>query len=168
MKIALVCTCLFFCPLPSSAQHSGDSLRPLTRLAYAGAAVGAMSLVDYIAFGLNDHKAPFPYRPIQALVQTAIFYLLYELCDLKTALVFGTLAWTWNLDLAFYGWANLLNPAWNGRWENRSHNGLLNSEITWAGWTPIGLLRPPETPIARDAIIAQSLVGISLSVALAW
>ena len=147
-----------------------------TKLERAGYVVGsslAFSLIDYVGYSLvrkaNYGPGPGWYRLFEGAVQAGVSYFLYKECGLSSAISFNLIWWTWGMDFEWYGWANLLNPASDGeRWENRTHNGLQGREISWAGWTPIGLLRPQGSLIARDALITQAIVGFSVSVALLW
>ena len=73
--------------------------------------------------------------------------------------------WTWNDDFAYYGWGYVtsLFP-----WESRSESGLRFREYNSAGWTPLGLLRPQGSMIAKSALEAQAVVGLSISMAILW
>ncbi len=160
------------------AVSAGDSMRVFrfppqeslaTKLEHAGYVCGAtlaFSLFDYIGYNLvrGENGAPFSYRILQSLVQAAITYFLYEKCGINSAVSFNLIWWTWGSDIAYYGWADALNPKWAR--DNRTNNGLQGKEITWAWWTPIGLLRKKDSPIARNALIAQATVGFAISVAI--
>ncbi len=140
-----------------------------TKLENGGYVLGAtllFSLFDYVGYNLvrGNNKAPFSYRILQTTVQAAITYFLYKECGINSAVSFNLIWWTWGTDIGYYGWANALNPGWAR--DNRVNNGLQQREITWAWWTPIGLLRKKDSPIARSSLIAQAIVGFSLSVAI--
>ena len=154
----------------SSQSYAQDSTRA-KRIEYVlGASLG-FSLIDYVGFNIairQLHNSEPVYHTIQTLIQAAITYFLYETCGLKSAIAFNLIWWTWTDDLAYYGWGYLLNPPNAAHWENRSHNGLMSEGITWAYWTPIGLLRPAHDKIFRDALLTQSMVGLSVSVPLLW
>jgi hypothetical protein len=166
MKVAIIVLIILFAkPYSANAQ---DSTR-LTRIEYVIGASLAFSLIDYVGFNIDvrqHHHSEWMYHGIQSALQAAITYFLYETCGLKSALAFNLIWWSWADDLGYYGWAYALNPPTG--WENRSFNGLQNHEITWAYWTPIGLMRPSRVNIARDAVIAQSIIGVSLSIPLLW
>lgn len=140
----------------------------LERVSYVIGASLAFSLFDYVAFNAvvfapsnTDHSVPFAYRAVQASVQTALSYFLYKQVGLSSTVSFNLIWWTWGDDFGWYGWCNLINPA--APWYNRSFNGLQTNGITWAGWTPIGLLRKQKTVISRDVLVSQSVIGFSLS-----
>ena len=97
-------------------------------------------------------------------------YLLYDQLGLPSAVAFNMMWWSWCDDLGFYGWANAIDPPRppGSEWENRDFNGLKQNHITWAYWTPIGLLRPKGAVIARDALIGQAAVGATISIAQLW
>ena len=151
-----------------------DSTR-LKRIEYVAGASLAFSLIDYVGLNLvrTQHGPGFLYRCVEATEQTAISYFLYKTCGLSSVIAFNLIWWTWGDDLAYYGWTNLLNPAspnsFNSYvWENRTNSGLLLPNINWAGWTPIGLLRPQGSWIARNALIAQAVIGFSVSIGILW
>jgi hypothetical protein len=149
-----------------SGLRAQDSTR-LERFEYVVGASLGFSLFDYVGYNLVKHDKNITlYRLLQGTVQAAITYFLYEKLGLTSALSFTLLWWTWVDDVAYDGWANVINP---GRpWENRSFHTLQSTEISWAGWTPIGLLRPKHSNIARDALLAQAVVGLSISLAILW
>ena len=145
-----------------------------TKLERIGYVVGAsllFSLMDYVGtnmvvFAPNNPslKIPFVYRIVQSAVQTGLSYFLYRQCGLSSTISFNLIWWTWSDDFMWYGWAYVLNP---GRpWYNRSNNGLQTNNVTWASWTPVGLLRKPFSIISRDVLVTQSLIGFSIAVTL--
>lgn len=154
-----------------------DTLHPSTKLERAAWVVGsslAWSLFDYVGYnylrrGYANNSSPFGYRVVQSILQWGIAYMLYEKFGLPTAISFTLTWWTWNDDLAYYGWANVFNPARPPDchcWENREHNGLRDDHITWAYWTPLGLLRPKGDVIPRSILIPQAVLGFALSIAI--
>ncbi len=157
-----------------SSLHAQDSTR-LERIGYVVGASLAFSLADYIGYSfarvdnVNGHAAWW-YHAIQISLQTAISYVLYKKFGLPSTIAFNLIWWSWGDDLAYYGWANLINPPHpdGGLWEDRDHNGLRDNQITWAGWTPIGLLRPQGSLIARSTLISQAMVGLAISIAIIW
>ncbi len=167
MRIIIIAFALLFGSLaPLRAQ---DSTR-LDRYGYVIGASLAYSLFDYVGFNLTKEHSTVvrdAYRGIQVATQIAISYFLYKTLGLTSAISFNLIWWTWNDDLAYYGWANALNPH-HPPWENRTDNGLMLRDIDWAGWTPIGLLRPYGTNIARSTLIAQAMIGLTVSLAILW
>lgn len=140
----------------------------LERIAYVIGASLVFSLYDYIAFHKvvfapdnKDLSVPFAYRVAQSTVQGALSFFLYEQVGLSSAVAFNTIWWTWGDDLAFYGWLNLINAA--APWYNRSFNGFQGNGVTWAGWTPVGLVRPQKTIISKDVLITQAVIGFSIA-----
>jgi hypothetical protein len=152
--------------LITSSALAQDSTR-LTRYEYVVGATLAYSLIDYYGFNIigTEWHAKSVYRVLQVGIQTAITYFLYKELGLTSAISFNLIWWTWGTDLTYYGWANALNSF---AWEGRKHTGLMSREIDWAGWTPIGLLRPRHSLIARDALVAQAIIGFSVSMAILW
>ena len=144
------------------------STRP-ERMEYVLGATAAFSLFDYIGYNLvrKNAEASTIYRIVQGVTQAAISYILYKTVGLSSAISFNLIWWTWGDDIAYYGWTQLFNPA-GPVWENRTNSGLRDPEVYWAGWTPIGLLRPQGSLIARDALLAQAMIGFSISMAILW
>jgi hypothetical protein len=153
----------------NNSAKAQDSTR-LERYGYVIGASLAYSLFDYVGWSLerNDNfRTTSLYRILEGTVQAAITYFLYKECGLSSAISFTLLWWTWVDDLAYYGWANVLNPHWPP-WENRTVTGLMGNGVTWAGWTPIGLLRKQGSVIDKYALIAQAIVGFSISMPILW
>ncbi|HZK75705.1 MAG TPA: hypothetical protein VFD13_02245 [Candidatus Kapabacteria bacterium] len=153
------------------AQAQADTSR-LDRYAYVLGSSLVFSLVDYIGYNLlkkahgeQGFKAPASYRIAEGLSQAAITYFLYSVCGLKSAIAFNLIWWTWNDDFAYYEWEQLLDffP-----WDHRSGSGLRFREYNSAGWTPIGLTRPQGSMIARSTLIAQAVIGFSISMPILW
>ncbi|MDP4199689.1 MAG: hypothetical protein Q8922_03700 [Bacteroidota bacterium] len=151
-----------------------DSLRA-QRFEYVIGATAAFSLFDFLAYSGgrtvfnfdNGSSGLMVYHILQSSLGVAINYFLYRTCGLPAALAFDLTWWTWGDDLAFYGWADALNLP--SPWLNRTDNGLRNNpEISWASWTPIGMVRPKGSSIARSTIVAQAIVGFSISLAFLW
>ncbi|MDP4199688.1 MAG: hypothetical protein Q8922_03695 [Bacteroidota bacterium] len=156
--------------LLASSTRAQDRLR-VQRIEYVIGSSLAFSLLDYVGFNLDVrqlHNIAWVYHGIQSVAQAAITYFLYKTCGLSSAIAFNLIWWTWGDDLGYYGWAYALNPPSHGSWENRVYNGLQSHQISWAYWTPIGLLRPRSALIARDALVAQAIVGLSVSMAILW
>ena len=152
--------------LLNSPVRAQDSTR-LARFEYVIGSTLAFSMFDYFGFNIVStewHEGAI-YRVLQVGAQAAITYFLYKNLGLSSAISFNLIWWTWGTDLTYYGWANAFNSF---AWEGRKHTGLMGDEIDWAWWTPIGLLRPKDSQIARSALIAQAVVGLSVSIAIIW
>ncbi len=154
-----------------SAKAQADST-PVERYGYVVGATLAFSLADYAAFNLvkksyggGDFQVPFAYRLCAGITQAAITYFLYKMCGLSSAISFNLIWWTCGDDFAYYGWGDLLS--WFP-WESRAQSGLRFTEYNSAGWTPIGLLRQQGSYIAKNALIAQAVIGFSVSMAIIW
>ena len=184
VKIILFLTLfLSLAVLPAKAQSwttqdstKTDGAQRLERIEYVVGASLAFSLFDYVGYNLvrTNSSSPSWYRLLEGTVQTAISYFLYKECGLSSVISFNLIWWTWGDDMAYYGWTNLLNPASPNRlnpdsdWENRTNSGLKIRDIGWAGWTPIGLTRPQGSNIARSTLIAQAVIGLSVSIGILW
>ena len=150
-----------FYPKPDTIEHPSTKLE---RVAYVIGGSVTFSLLDFLGFNLTESHpgARLGYRVIQVVSQTAISYFLYKKFGLTSAISFNLIWWTWGDDLGFYGWTNLVNPA--APWFNRDFNGLHGNGVSWAGWTPIGLLRRQGTIIDKYTLFSQALVGLSISI----
>ena len=158
----------------SSSQAQQDSAKVdsviqktiLVKAAYVVGASLAFSLFDYVGYNLIRHdiepyayRAPWmlpAYRILQVAVQSAITYFLYKECGLSSAISFNLIWWTWGDDLAYYGLM----------YYGSHSNAISTDEITWAGWTPIGLTRRQGSIIPQDVLIPQAIVGFSISMAI--
>ena len=140
------------CVSTLTAQSTGE------KLLWLGGASVAFSLFDYVGYNatMNEHGiAPVGYRVAQAAVQIGLSYLLYEKFGLPTAIAFNLIWWTWGCDLMYYQFGRVLPP-----YDQLSPN----KQVTWASWTPVGLVRGGKEPIAHNTLIAQSLVGLTLAI----
>ena len=163
--IILLLTLAFVQPL-----RAQDSTR-LARYEYVLGSSLVFSLGDYIGFNLlkKAHREQAfnatPYRMAEGLSQIAITYFLYRVCGWKSAIAFNLIWWTWGDDFAYYEWEQLLAffP-----WDHRAGSGLRFREYDSAGWTPIGLTRPQGSEIARSTLIAQAVIGFSISMPILW
>ncbi|SRR5579883_144604 len=172
---SVVVIVLVVLPVMLRAQDTPYSAPELTLFERAGYVAGTslvFSFADYVGYNAVrvNNQAPLWYRISQIGLQAGLSYLLYRICGLSSAIAFNVIWWTWGDDIAYYGWADLINPARGpgSEWENREHNGLRDNQITWAYWTPIGLLRPMGSRIPRDVLIPQAIVGLSVSMAILW
>jgi hypothetical protein len=167
--------------LPAKAQSwtTQDSTKTageqrLERIEYVVGSAVAFSLFDYTGFNVlgsmhlkNDNKVGLTMlHLLDAFAGTGINYFLYSKFGLSSAISFDLIWWTWGNDMGFYGWTYLLNPA--SPWINRTNNGLRGGEVNWAGWTPVGLIRPQGSWIANSTLFAQSIIGFSISMAILW
>jgi hypothetical protein len=131
----------------------------------------AFSLFDYVAFNIaRKHDKVGLYRPLQVTAQAGLTFLLKEKFGWKTAGAFNALWWTFNHDLLYYGWAHLLNPG-NG-WDSRpAFKGVLEDKVTWAWWTPAGLVNmlgdgKMRDPIKGKTLLVQAGVGVAVALTL--
>ena len=165
---------LSFAGSPAKAQdstHTDGELR-LKRYELVIGSGLAFSLVDYFGYNIFVKSDPRRTSAILALhvfdiaFGAAINYFLYTTCGLPSAISFDLMWWTWDLDLEFSGWGDLINPPYP--WINRTNSSLNHGLVNWAGWTPIGLLRTQGAWIARNALFTQGIIGFSISMALLW
>ncbi len=149
------------------AFQKTDSVQSKSKLEKAAFVIGsslAFSLFDYIGYNLTRYESKgtnVAYRILQGTVQAGISYFLYKECGLSSAISFNLIWLTWGDDFGFYGWAytTRIYPWWD-------NSGILHPDISWAGWTPVGLLRKQGSPIARSTLIGQAIIGFMVSIAI--
>ena len=157
---------------PLNDSTTSDQVKPLERYECVIGSCLAFSLVDYLGYNILVKSNPYATTKIIALhvldiaFGGAINYFLYKTCGLSSAISFDFIWWTWGLDLGFSGWGDVINPP--SPWVNRANSSLNSGDIDWAGWTPIGLLRPQGAWIARNALFTQAIIGFSISMAILW
>ena len=174
--LSLLVIMAFAAPVHSQSFFAPDTNSTrLERIGYVVGASAVFSLADYIGYNLlkqhyatdyyQRYNAPPLYRVSMALLQTAISYVLYKQCGLSSAISFNLIWWTWGDDFAYYEWEQLLDffP-----WDHHFGSGLRFSEYDSAGWTPIGLTRAQGSNIARSTLIAQAVIGFSVSIGILW
>jgi hypothetical protein len=124
--------------------------------------VFVFSLFDYVGYNTTcrDPTALRVYRAAQVGLQITITTHLYATEGWQSAAAFNLIWWTWSADWGYYGLAYTFNPS--APWENRTWNGLQN-DITWAWWTPAGLVHYGRKPISQDVLTMQALLGISIA-----
>ena len=148
--------------LPVQAQEKSK----LEKVVWITGASLTFSAFDYVGYSLTHHNQSslMTYRIIQLGVQGGLTYLLYKECGLTSAISFNIIWWSWGDDWAYYGWAHLINPS-GGRFENRSANGLQTDRISWASWTPLGLMKGGKGAILRQhELVKQSMIGITVAI----
>jgi hypothetical protein len=120
-----------------------------------------------IAFKIFGKEVTF-YRVTQTGLQILISLILWWIIDFTTACGFLLLWWVFIADFMYYGICELewfkLNEMYPGK------GGLKNDDkngITWAWWTPIGLVyllinKGVKKPISTIVLLIQALAGIYL------
>ena len=125
------------------------------------------SLYDYFGFhishkkGWEDFTLLNPYRISQFIVQIIITISLYILFGWFSALAFNILWWTWWADLLFYFWYDLLRVFGYPRKSGGFKEQVLGNKVTWAYWTPWGLMRfkNKHTIMTWKEIFVQAVIG---------
>ena len=129
------------------------------------------SLFDYAGYNISkkSSKLLVGYRVLQYIVQAVITYVVWVNFSWKEAFAWLILWWTWLCDFMYYGWAWIINPkpAPNNAWEGRE--GLLKTleVVTWAWWTPYGLIingvKNKTRVIPLMTLIVQAILGFVLA-----
>jgi len=149
--------------------RSDPSFKPYERALFVLGATVLFGGIDYLGYNLTRHDATLRpmYRVFQVITQILISRYLFEKVGLPSTVAFNLIWWTFGADLAYYGFAEILNPAasWDskGLWERRGDfsNSVLGNHTTWAWWTPIGITRgmKRDAAIAGDTLLAQAFLG---------
>lgn len=132
----------------------------------------AYALYDYIAFNAfafnQGDERQLQYRLFQAPTQIFIHRWLSQNVSPQAAAAFEVIWWTWGCDLMFYAIAELGlgQEGWHGP---GSFEGVSRAKVTWASWTPMGIVaglgnlingEPWTEPLDGGQLILQSLVGV--------
>lgn len=146
---------------------TAQELRFEDRLWRVSAATLIFSAVDYVGYntmGRNPNLLT-TYRVLQYLTQGVLTYWLWSSGDFKCALSFNLIWWTWGCDWTYYGMATAVNPKYP-TWENRSTSAYSTTHVTWAWWTPVGLMNGANRNevIPSNTLAVQSFVGLSISI----
>jgi hypothetical protein len=173
----LIVSVLFFSLHQSKAQSTscdslfaGKNVPVLEKLVWLAGANVAFAGFDYVGFNLTKRNPSslIAYRVCQVLFQTGMSWLLYKKLGLPTVIGFNLIWWTFGDDFLYYCYAEAFNPG--APWESRGslRDNVMRNHATWAYWTPLGIMRGMKRsqPIAGDALLAQSLIGLSLAVTL--
>ena len=129
------------------------------------------AIFDYFGYNISarngwvNEKFINAYRIVQMIVQVGIAVACYFLGGYIAVIVFMILWWTWTCDWLFYFIGEILGVY---------GKGYLNDEpfmnkVTWAWWTPFGLIKwlvtgQQQTVIQWQILVVQSLIGILISV----
>lgn len=108
--------------------------------------------------------------------QGLLTYGLTKKFGWKTGAAFNAIWWTFGDDLLYYGIAEAmgrLNIVKKGSSWDRSpaFKGVVEDKVTWAWWTPVGLLRggKNDKSIEGKTLFIQSGVGLAVALGLlAW
>ncbi len=138
------------------------------------AAIIIFSLYDYFGFhisykrGWENFKPVNRYRVSQLLTQIIITIVLFFLGGWFSALAFNLLWWTWWADILFYFWYDTLRAFGYPRNPGGFREQVLGNKVTWAYWTPWGLIRSKNKNevMRRGEIFFQAAAGMLFVTAL--
>lgn len=134
---------------------------------FIGAAVFA--LYDYIGHNISLRRNWVninfinPYRVSQSIVQLIISALLIIFIGWQSMVGFNIIWWSWGCDIIFYFYCNSLNI-----YKDRGNftKQVLGNQISWAWWTPYGLLFTKKGEVIKwQRLILQSVIGLIFAIA---
>lgn len=122
---------------------------------------------DYTFYNTLGQKKLTLYRVIQTAFQILLVVALWFVGPLASVL-FMLLWWTWNCDLLYYFFCYILHW-YSAQPKNSFEQYILSDTVTWAWWTPYGLIRGHKSePIDGDILVIQASAGIILSIVLQY
>jgi len=128
----------------------------------AAIALMIFALFDYLGYNtLGKRDLPL-YRKVELGFGVALFLLLGLWIRSWCAGLMAAFAWwTWWADLLFYVWAHWLK-IWPAETDSFQHD-VQGDLVTWAWWTPAGLLmgraKDRTKPISGVVLLVQALLG---------
>ena len=150
-------------------------------IAKLGATLGASVLFaafDYVGYNLSKGNPTTLkiYRAAQVTAQAALTYGLTKEFGWKTGAAFNAIWWTFGDDLLYYGIAEAMGQLGvvkeGSKWDGKGgFKGIADDKVTWAWWTPVGLLSGAKNgkPIDGNTLFIQAGVGLAVALSLlAW
>jgi hypothetical protein len=122
-------------------------------------ALTLFAFFDYWGYNVLHPFQPVAYRILQHLILIVLALGLYFL-SWRCSVAFLLLWWTWWADAIYYAFYDSLG--WYGQnphvsaWENEVMEGF----VTWAWWTPVGLLTKHKRAIPHNTLMWQLVVGV--------
>lgn len=131
----------------------------------AGAVVGAHVVFagfDVLLYPQLGVENKFWYRATQLMLQAGISYALYEIGGWRPVIAFNLQWWTWNTDLLYYFFYDI------ARGTTAFKDEVLANRVTWAGWTPVGLILHggKRERISGNILLTQAGIGLTLGFAI--
>lgn len=121
---------------------------------------------DYVGF--NTIKPRWFYRILQTIVQFSIYVGLYVIDSVWCSISFAILHGTFCADLAYYFFFDTIK--WfGGDYAGKAYkNEVLGNLVTWAWWTPYGLITrflvgKKDEPISGEIILDQAQLGFAIA-----
>ena len=130
---------------------------------------------DYVGFNVFGREHRTPYRVVQLLFQAALCYFGGTALGWSAVAAFMVMWWTWLADFLYYFmfdvWPRSYVPWYAGR---AFKEEVLGDKVTWAFWTPYGLLRyvlsggtaGRDVPIRGHELIFQGILGVAVALAI--
>lgn len=131
-------------------------------LTFAALAIVFFAFFDVTLYNLVRFSTPLMikvYRVFQHIVLVALAVgLMYEV-SVPSGIAFLLMWWTWVADLVYY----FLYDLFLGR--SAFKEEVLGDIVTWAWWTPLGLLFVPKGETINGSwLLIQSVLGLVLSI----
>ena len=124
---------------------------------------------DYVGYNTLGQWKIVLYRVIQTVVQLSLAAFLWHEEGFWSAFAFMLFWWTWNADLLYYLFYDLFRFFGGDSAGNAFETEVLGGKVTWASWTPYGLVartipNKKLMPIGPLPLLLQAFVGFVLSV----
>jgi hypothetical protein len=147
---------------------------------YALIAIFIFGMFDYVGynkygqFPLKKLKLILwevhPYRVIQTLFQLGLFISMWIFIDFWAGFLFMFMWWAWLADFVYYLYYDVLK--WFGEQGSAGEafkEQVLGNRVTWASWTPYGIIFRwipgyKKQPISGKILIIQGIVGLIISI----
>lgn len=156
MKRLVVIGLLIFCAGQVQAQRpERDQWRDFGAVLGAHVVHAGFDVLLYPQLTVEDKT---PYRVFQILLQAGLSYALYEIGGWRPVVAFNLQWWTWNDDLLYYWMYDALYG------KTAFKDEVLAGRVTWAGWTPAGLILHggKRERIGANVLLTQAGIGMVL------
>jgi hypothetical protein len=135
----------------------------------------AYALFDYFGFNwtvrqTKDNRVGVgAYHVFADIILAVMLYGIWQWFGLTAAIASFIVYWTFNYELLYYMWAELIH--YNGfEGKGSFKNAVLENRVTWAWWTPLGIFHydAKKVPIESKDLLIQAIVGWIAAILLLW
>ena len=115
---------------------------------------------DYFGYNVLHKIQPTVCGITQHALLIAIAAILYFLAW-QCTVAFILLWWTWWADAIYYVFADSFR--WYHKAGDRWQAEAVEDRVTWAWWTPMGLMLPYKMPMPYTTLLRQLIIGMALA-----